>query len=142
MIRAKAMRCPRCLSTVPWDRAEVARGSFRCPHCAALLVMSRTFARILLVPCIVAGFAVVRQHGVWSLLRPSSGCGMAIAALGIIFGVAFLTLMVLVRVVPYLLSVPLELDGEAFMTTLGLGGAPKRGEETKPCDSREQNAHS
>lgn len=120
MLTARVVRCPQCLSVMPWNRAKAATGSFCCPHCSAFLEISKTYIRALGVPCIAAGFALTWEPHVWAFLSQSLGCPMAIAAPCMGLVAAFPMFIILVRVFPYLVSTPLVMCGESSVITLGL----------------------
>jgi hypothetical protein len=99
----------------------VFRKGFLCEQCAAKLLVSETYTRILVVISIVLGFGlpwVVHLAKLLILvLGPLAGF---IAALALGFPLAFAILFLMVRVVPRLISPPLVLRHNDPITMLNL----------------------
>ena len=114
------VRCPKCGLRSAFDN-RVFRKGFLCEQCAAKLLVSETYTRILVVISIVLGFGlpwVVHLAKLLILvLGPLAGF---IAALALGFPLAFAILFLMVRVVPRLISPPLVLRHNDPITMLNL----------------------
>ena len=96
---------------------------FRCANCDASLAVSETHCRIQVLLSMLGGFAIAWYAKVYTLLVvPILGddCVGFIAWLCVIGCLAYPLLMVLVRVAPYLISVPLQMYCRSSVTTLDL----------------------
>ena len=121
MISSRRMRCPQCNAAIAWDRLKAARGSFRCPHCDALLSVAESYARALVTMGLLGGCALAWITKVRVLLYPSMGIEIgAIMSLWAGFPIGFLMVTVLGRIVPFFVSVPLQFYRRSSVTTLDL----------------------
>ena len=121
MIQPKAMQCPQCRAAIAWDGPRATHPPFCCSHCKSLLAVSDTYWRAIVIPCLLGGFALAWAANLWTLTASILGsCLGSVGWVWATFPLAFPMGWVLVRTVPYFVSVPLQLYRRSSVTTLDL----------------------
>jgi hypothetical protein len=128
--------CPACSKAVVVSRL-IFLPNFACPHCGAAIKFSLLYGRSLVILACLLGYALA-----WEVSRicpPAYLFGIPALFLLLWIPIGYLTLTVLVRVVPFFIRPKLVLEWPSEFATLSL--TSRRGED-HPQSSDEGRANS
>jgi hypothetical protein len=118
----RTVPCPACSKALEVSRL-VFLPSFACRHCGVALKVSLPYLRSLVALSCLLGYALAWEAS--RIFPPSYLFGIPTLFLVLWAPIGFLSLSVLVRVVPFLIKPKLVLGWPSEFTTLGLTSRPK-----------------
>jgi len=122
------MHCPNCKLELP-SAVNIFRGT-RCRRCNAVLLVSATYGRILLLLSLTSAWALLWFTDVRRVFYPVLGVEFGfIASLWLGFPVAFVILFALVRIAPRVVTPKLVHRHWGTVTALELTSEPAEGEK-------------
>ena len=124
MTFVRTVTCPACSSPVGVSRL-VFRPDFRCSHCGAALKPSLLYTRMVVLVGVILGYSLAWEAGIRGPVSRLFCVPFGFILLSI--PLAFLVLMLLVRIAPFLARPTLVIRGPiaSYLTTLNLSPGPK-----------------
>ena len=118
----RTVPCPACSKALEVSRL-VFLPNFACRHCRVALKVSLPYLRSLVVLSVLLGYALTWEAS--RIFSPSYLFGIPTLFLVLWVPIGYLSLIVLVRVVPFFVKPKLVLEWPSEFTTLSLTSRPK-----------------
>jgi hypothetical protein len=118
----RTVPCPACSKTLEMSRL-VFLPDFVCRHCGVVLKVSLLYLRSIVALSVLLGYALAWEAN--RILPPSYVFGIPTPFLVLWAPIGYLSGVVLVRVVPFLVRPKLVMEWPSEFTTLGLTSRPK-----------------
>jgi hypothetical protein len=118
----RTVPCPACSKALEVSRL-VFLPNFACRHCGVVLKVSLLYLRSLGVLSVLLGYALAWEAS--RIFPPFYLFGIPTLFLVLWVPIGYLSLIVLVRVVPFLVRPKLVIEWPSEFTTLGLTSRPK-----------------